>query len=372
MTQKKLRVGVVFGSRSCEYDVSLHSAEAVLANLDTNKYDVVPIAITKEGAWLLNVTPEELHVLDEKPDEKKHIQQEKAIVLAGDPTVRDLLMVGNGKKATPLDVVFPVIHGPYGEDGTIQGLLEMADIPYVGGGVLGSAIGMDKEKMKIIFQSINLPMIDYLTYRYTRWAREPETILTEIEQKLGYPCIVKPVNMGSSIGVTRADDREALRRSITEAAEYDNKIMVERCLNIREISCSVLGNEEPATSPLGEIVNEENVVNDYDLKYVHPTFRLDIPPAGISPQMTEDILRMAKQAFLALELSGLARVDFFVDRNDQRIYINEANTMPGFTSSSVYASLWAAANLPYPQLLDRLIELALERHQQRQRLRRTY
>ncbi len=372
MAQKKLRVGVLFGSRSCEYDVSLHSAEAVLANLDTSKYDVVPLAITNKGAWLLNVTPEELHALEEKTDEKERIFKAKAVVLAGDPTIHDLLMVEDGKRVAPLDVAFPVIHGPYGEDGTIQGLLEMAGIPYVGGGVLGSAIGMDKEKMKIIFQSINLPLIDYLTYRYTQWQRDPEAVLTEVEQKFGYPCIVKPVNMGSSVGVTRANDREALRKSIAQAAEYDNKIMVERCLNIREISCSVLGNEEPLTSPLGEIVNGENVLNNYDLKYVHPTFHLDIPPADISPQLTQDISRMAKQAFLALDLSGLARADFFIDRDTGRVYINEVNTMPGFTSSSVYASLWAAANLPYPQLLDRLIELALERHEQRQRLRTAY
>lgn len=368
MTQAKLRVGVIFGSRSCEYDISLNSATAVLANLDRNKYEVIPLGITREGVWLLGVEPGELRTLEEKANEHESIQQNRTVLLAGDPNLHGLLALENGKPVgtVPLDVVIPMLHGPYGEDGTIQGFLEMADIPYVGCGVLGSAIGMDKEKMKMIFQTINLPVIDSLVYRRSQWEHSPETVLMAVEQQLGYPCVVKPVNMGSSVGVGKAKDRETLVQAITQAAQYDSKVLIERWLNVREISCGVLGNDELATSLIGEYVTEEQTFLDYNAKYIHVPFHFDVP-ADIPQTLAESLFQMSKQAFLALDLSGLARVDFFLDRNDQRIYINEVNTMPGFSQASVYPKLWNASGLPYPQLLDRLIELALERHQDRKR-----
>jgi len=369
MRQQKLRVGVIFGGRSCEHDVSLHSAASVLANLDTQKYEVIPLGITREGTWLLGVTPDEMQIPAEKTGEQEHRQPDKAVVLAGDAKVYDLLALEDGKLvgAGPLNVVFPVLHGPYGEDGTIQGLFEMADLPYVGCGVLGSALGMDKEKMKMLFQAIHLPVIPYLVYQHRQWEQAPEAILLAVEQELGYPCIVKPVNMGSSIGVSKAEDRTTLEQAIAQAAEYDRKIIIERWLNVREVSCAVLGNEEPEISLVGELVTDVELLT-YGGKYLQPAFNLTVPAALSGPQ-TEELLRMAKQAFLVLDLSGLARVDFFLDRTDGRSYINEVNTLPGFTQDSVYAKLWSASNLPFPQVLDRVIELALERHRDRQRLR---
>jgi D-alanine-D-alanine ligase len=369
MKQHKLRVGVIFGGRSCEHDVSLHSAASILANLDTKKYEVIPLGITREGTWLLGVTPDEMQTPAEKTGEQEKRQPDKAVVLAGDAKVYEVLALEDGEPVGtgPLDVIFPVLHGPYGEDGTIQGLFEMVDIPYVGCGVLGSALGMDKEKMKMLFQAIHLPVIPYLVYQRRQWEQAPETILLAVEQELGYPCIVKPVNMGSSIGVSKAEDRKTLEQAIAQAAEYDTKIIIERWLNVRELSCAVLGNEEPKTSLIGELVTEMTLL-DYDAKYLHPGFHFDVP-AHIPQTLAEEVFYMSKQAFLVLDLSGLARVDFFLDRNDGRIYINEVNTLPGFTQDSVYPKLWSANNLPYPKLLDRLIELALERHQDRQRLR---
>jgi D-alanine-D-alanine ligase len=369
MNQHKLRVGVVFGGRSGEHDVSLHSAASILANLDTSKYEVIPLGITSEGTWLLGVTPDEMQVLGERTSGGENRPPENAIMLAGDPHSHELRALESGKPVGvgPLDVIFPVLHGPYGEDGTIQGLFEMAGIPYVGCGVLGSALGMDKEKMKILFQAIGLPVIPFQTYQRKQWERAPESVLIAVEQELGYPCIVKPANLGSSVGVSKADDRETLKQAIMQAAEYDSKIIIERWLDVREISCAVLGNEEPETSLVGELVTEKALL-DYDAKYIHPSFRFDVP-ADVPQTVAEDLFHMSKQAFLALDLSGLARVDFFLDRNDGRIYINEVNTMPGFTQDSVYPKLWSASNLSYPKLLDRLIELALERYHDRQRMR---
>lgn len=369
MKQQKLRVGVIFGGRSCEHDVSLHSAASILANLDTKKYEVIPLGITREGTWLLDVNPDEMRALEERTGERANRQPDKVVVLAGDATVHDLLILESGKPAGigPLDVIFPVLHGPYGEDGTIQGVFEMAGLPYVGCGVLGSALGMDKEKMKMLFQAIHLPVIPFLAYHRKQWEQAPETILLAVEQELGYPCVVKPANMGSSIGVSNATDRKTLEQAIAQAVEYDTKIIIERWLNVRELSCAVLGNEEPKTSLIGELVTEMTLL-DYDAKYLHPGFHFDVP-APIPQTLAEEVFHMSKQAFLVLDLSGLARVDFFLDRNDGRIYINEVNTMPGFTQDSVYPKLWSASNLPYPKLLDRLIELALERHQDRQRMR---
>jgi len=266
-----------------------------------------------------------------------------------------------------VDVIFPVLHGTYGEDGALQGLLEMANVPYVGCGVLGSALGMDKEKMKMLFSSVGLPSADYLVYRRNEWERSPERLMDVIEQRLGYPCFVKPVNLGSSVGVNKAHDRAELQRAIDEAAEFDRKIIIERNINCRELECAVLGNDEPIASVVGEVI-ASNEFYDYRAKYIDGKSQVTIP-ADIPQTTAEEVRRQSIQAFLALDLSGLARADFFLEKETGKVYINEVNTMPGFTSISMYPKLWEASGLSYTELLDRLIELAIERHEDRQRNR---
>jgi D-alanine-D-alanine ligase len=266
-----------------------------------------------------------------------------------------------------LDVILPVLHGTYGEDGALQGLLEMANVPYVGCGVLGSALGMDKEKMKMVFSSVGLPIVDYLVYRRNEWERSPETIMDAIEQHLGYPCFVKPVNLGSSVGINKAHDRGELEHAINVAAEYDRKIIIERGINCRELECAVLGNDEPLASVVGE-VEASNEFYDYNAKYIDNKSQVIIP-AAIPQATAEEVRRQAIKAFLALDLSGLARVDFFLEKETGQVYINEVNTLPGFTQISMYPKLWEASGLPYSQMLDRLIELAIERHGDKQRNR---
>ena len=368
--KKKIRVGVVFGGRSGEHEVSLASATSVMANLDPEKYDAVPLAITKSGSWLLGATPKQLQAAWQGATHDEGLEASKAVTLTGDPTLRRLIPVQEGEELgnqAALDVIFPVLHGTYGEDGALQGLLEMANVPYVGCGVLGSALGMDKEKMKIVFRSIGLPVGDYLVFRRSEWERGPQPILEAVEQRLGYPCFVKPVNLGSSVGVNKAHDRVELRHAIQEAAEYDRKIIIERNINCRELECSVLGNDEPLASVVGEVISS-NEFYDYRAKYIDNKSQIEIP-AAISQEISEEVRRQAISAFLALDLSGLARADFFLEKETKQVYINEVNTMPGFTSISMYPKLWEASGLSYADLLDRLIELAIERYNDKQRNR---
>lgn len=370
MAQKKIRIGLVFGGRSGEHEVSLASATSVMANLDKDKYEVVPIGITKEGSWLLGTEPAKLLAAEQSASHDEELDQTTAVTLTGDPSLRRLIPVESGEDLganAALDVIFPVLHGTYGEDGTLQGLLEMANVPYVGCSVLGAALGMDKEKMKIVFQAVGLPVVDYLVYRRNEWERSPETILDAIEQRLGYPCFVKPVNLGSSVGVNKAHDRAELAHVINVAAEYDRKIIIERGINCRELECAVLGNDEPTASVVGEVV-ASNEFYDYNAKYINNKSQIIIP-AQIPQATAEEVRRQSVQAFLALDLSGLSRVDFFLEKETGKVYINEVNTLPGFTQISMYPKLWEASSLPYSQLLDRLIELALERHADRQRNR---
>ncbi len=370
MAQKKIRIGLVFGGRSGEHEVSLASATSVMANLDKDKYEVVPIGITKEGSWLLGTEPAKLLAAEQSASHDEELDQTTAVTLTGDPSLRRLIPVESGEDLganAALDVIFPVLHGTYGEDGTLQGLLEMANVPYVGCSVLGAALGMDKEKMKIVFQAVGLPVVDYLVYRRNEWERSPETILDAIEQRLGYPCFVKPVNLGSSVGVNKAHDRAELAHVINVAAEYDRKIIIERAINCRELECAVLGNDEPTASVVGEVV-ASNEFYDYNAKYINNKSQIIIP-AQIPQATAEEVRRQSVQAFLALDLSGLSRVDFFLEKETGKVYINEVNTLPGFTQISMYPKLWEASGLPYSQLLDRLIELALERHADRQRNR---
>lgn len=370
MPQKKLRIGLVFGGRSGEHEVSLASATSVIANLDREKYDVVPIGITREGSWLLGVEPQTLQAAQQPANQQGDSKRATAVTLTGDPRLRRLIPIEHDEQLHSngsLDVIFPVLHGTYGEDGALQGLLDMANLPYVGCGVLGAALGMDKEKMKLIFHEVGLPIVDYLVFRRSSWEREPEPIIHTVEERLGYPCFVKPVNLGSSVGINKARSRESLLPAVQVAAQYDRKIIIERGINCRELECAVLGNDEALASVVGEII-ASNEFYDYNAKYLDNKSQVIIP-ASIPQQTAEAVRRMAIQAFAALDLNGLARVDFFLEQVSGQLYINEVNTMPGFTQISMYPKLWEASALPFPQLLDRLIELAIERHADRQRTR---
>ena len=370
MAQKKLRIGLVFGGRSGEHEVSLASANSIIANLDRDKYEVVPIGITKEGSWLLGTEPAKLIAAEQSVEQASGTNETTVVTLTGDPSLRRLIPLEGSEHLRNdgvLDVILPVLHGTYGEDGTLQGLLEMANVPYVGCGVLGAALGMDKEKMKIVFSAVGLPIVDYLVYRRKEWERTPEVILDAIEQRLGYPCFVKPVNLGSSVGINKAHDRGELEHAMHVAAEYDRKIIIERGINCRELECAVLGNDEPIASVVGEVI-AGNEFYDYNAKYIDNTSQVIIPAAILAATAAE-VRRQAILAFTSLDLSGLARVDFFLEKESGQVYINEVNTMPGFTQISMYPKLWEASGLPYAQLLDRLIELALERHEDKQRNR---
>src|SRR2546429_4987617 len=302
MAKKKLRIGLVFGGRSGEHEVSLASATSVMANLDSDKYEVVPIGITKQGSWLLGTEPARLLETEQSVSASTGVQETTAVTLTGDPSLRRLIPLRSSEQLEDngaLDVILPVLHGTYGEDGALQGLLEMANVPYVGCGVLGSALGMDKEKMKMVFQAVGLPIVDYLVYRRNEWERSPEVIMDAIEQRSSYPCFVKPVNLGSSVGVNKAHDRSELEHAINVAAEYDRKIIIERGIDCREVECGVLGNDEPLASVVGEVLSS-NEFYDYRAKYIDGKSQVDIP-AKIPQATAEEIRRQAVQAFDALD-----------------------------------------------------------------------
>ena len=375
---EKLRVGVIFGGRSGEHEVSIASAASVLKALDAEKYEVVPIGITSEGHWLAGVDPQPL-LLGATMEDAIQTGEATAVTMTGDPTSRGLVPVetpdddpetGGQHPQRPLDIVIPVLHGTYGEDGTLQGLLEMADVAYAGCGVLGAALGMDKDKAKMVFRSAGLPIVDWLTIRRVEFERDPEAVCARITERFPSAVFVKPANMGSSVGVGKAHNAEELPGVIAEALKYDRKAIVEPAINCRELECGVLGNDEPIASIVGEVV-PSNEFYDYRAKYMDNASRLYIP-AEIPPETMAAIRAMAVDAFLALDLSGLARVDFFLDKDSGQVYLNEVNTMPGFTEISMYPKLWEASGVPYPQLLDRLIQLGLERHAEKQRNRTRY
>ena len=326
----KIRVGVIRGGRSGEHEVSLRSAESILKAIDRNKYDVVPITIAHDGSW-------------------------KPFTLSPDPTVQ-----------RPVDVVFPILHGTYGEDGTVQGLFELANIPYVGAGVLGSSVGMDKDVMKRILRDAGLPIVAY----WSLLKSELHTFLQAQMNELPYPVFVKPANLGSSVGITKAHAPEELPGALQTAAEYDRKIVVEQGIDTREIELSVLGNDDPIASVPGEILPSREFY-DYEAKYVDEDSRLLIP-APLTLEQVKEAQRMAIAAFKVLECSGMARVDLFLERPTGKFYVNEINTLPGFTSISMYPKLWEASGIPYSELIDRLITLAIERHAEKNKLRTKY
>ncbi len=362
--ERKLRVGVVFGGRSGEHEVSLVSAASVIGALDKEKYEVVPIGITPEGKWISS--EHSLRLLKAKAG----LEHEPERFLAPEPSRRALMTLGGGP-GLPLDVVFPVLHGTHGEDGTVQGLLELANIPYVGAGVLGSAVGMDKIVQKQILEREGFPLARHLSFSSSEYVRGGKGILGRLERHLHYPLFVKPANTGSSVGISKAHNRMELKAAIAVACQYDRRIIVERAVaGAREIECAVLGNDAPVASVLGEII-PSNEFYDYEAKYVDGKSRA-IVPAPVPKALASRIRAMAVRAFRAIDCAGMARVDFFLTRRSGRVILNELNTIPGFTSISMYPKLWEASGMSYPALLDRLIELALERHRAMNSLRRTY
>ncbi|OLE67922.1 MAG: D-alanine--D-alanine ligase A [Acidobacteria bacterium 13_1_20CM_2_68_7] len=372
-----MRVGVIYGGRSVEHEVSLVSARAIMRALDPRRYEVVPIGITKQGRWVIGGAhcalppdPSVRGLVRLRDGGRSGAARSARGAAALRPSGRHPLRARNGSPLGQLDVVFPVVHGTGGEDGSLQGLLELADIPYVGAGVAGSALGMDKAVMKALFRDAGLPIVDYRVVLRRDLERGRDRLVRGVEEAFGYPCFVKPANGGSSVGVSKARDARDLSAALELAGRYDRKILVERAIDAREIECSVLGNDAPEASVPGEIV-PANEFYDYRSKYIDPGSHLLIP-APITDGQARRIRELAIKAFRALDLCGMARADFFLDRTTEAIFVNELNTIPGFTPISMYPKLWEASGLPFPALVDRLIHLALERHKEKKSLITSY
>jgi D-alanine-D-alanine ligase len=355
--QRKLRVGMLFGGRSGEHEVSLASAASIIRGLDPNKYEAVPIGITKEGHWLVGAGGQKM-----LPEVLKSGQR---VVMSADPSETALISLDSGTHGQKLDVIFPVIHGTFGEDGTMQGLLELAGLPFVGAGVLGSAIGMDKDVAKRLMQVAGIPVVPWIAVQRADWERDPKTIRRAVEEKFKYPVFVKPATLGSSVGMTKVHSRAELGTALDLAAEFAMKILVERAVSAREIEVSVLGNHDPQASIPGEIVPHREFY-DYAAKYLEEGTQLLIPAKLKKPEIKK-VQALAVTAFKALELSGMARVDFFIEKRGGKVFLNEVNTIPGFTSISMYPKLWEANGIPFRELITRLIELALELHREKAR-----
>ncbi len=362
----KKRVGVIFGGRSGEHEISIRSAKTVIENIDSDKYEVVPIAIASDGRWL---SPAES--LKQFPVHTQNVFRDSQgdasasnITLSGDTPPGGLTVLDGSGGTMPLDVIFPVLHGTYGEDGTIQGLFEMADLPYVGCGVLASSCGMDKAFMKTLFRDAGLPICDYVWFLRNEWENNRDEVLRQVGAKLGYPCFVKPANLGSSVGVSRATDAASLAGAIDLAAEYDRKIIVEEGLEMREIECAVIGNENPKASLPGEyLIRDDNKkFLDYTEKYLGTGNNEFVVPAPVSDELSDKIRQMAIKAFKAIDGSGLARVDFFLRKGSGALLVNEINTIPGLTDASGFPKMWAGTGMSFPEVIDELIRLAIERH----------
>jgi D-alanine-D-alanine ligase len=366
---RKLRVGVVFGGRSREHEVSLAGAASVMAAMDRSRFDLVPIGIAKDGRWLMGGDP--LRALAQEAARQAlteggaeaHTKHELLERATAQDTGAALMRMETTEGLPPglrdrLDVVLVLLHGPQGEDGTVQGLLQLAGVPYTGAGVLASAVGMDKVAMKDLFRAHNLPIVEYAAVRRRDWEREPGTIARGIGAEIGFPCFVKPANLGSSVGISKVKAPEALAAAIDLAARHDRRIIVERAVQGREVEVAVLGNDEPQVSMPGEVCFPGEWY-DYDTKYGAGQTTLKVP-ASLPPEVTEEVRTLAVRAFQATDCAGMARVDFFIE-GDRRVLVNEINTIPGFTATSAYPRLWEASGIPYPELIARLIALALER-----------
>jgi len=374
----KLRVGVVFGGRSGEHEISIRSATAVIEAIDRKKYEVIPIAITKEGKWLSPFAAAALLPSDARGRLTSEIVANNSgdVAILGDPSHQGLTkLTTTNRETTPqiLDVVFPVLHGPYGEDGTLQGLLEMADVPYVGCGVVASACGMDKVAMKMLFAQAGLPLCKYVWFLRSEWQRDQSKVLRRVAREIGFPCFVKPANLGSSVGISKASDKVSLIKAVALAAEYDRKVIVEELVDARELECAVLGNDQPQASLPGEYVVYDEAARflDYTEKYASTGHVQFVVPAPVSKTLSSRIQRLAIQAFQAIDGAGLARVDFFLTRDTKQLLVNEVNTLPGLTEVSGYPKMWAASGLPFPRLLEKLIELAFERHRDKLKTKKT-
>ncbi len=365
--QRKIKVGIIFGGRSCEHDVSLDSARSVMAALNLEKYEIVPIGIDKHGRWL---TGDVMAALT-----NGHASQ--PATLLPDPQSSALLRLEEGENqvagltaVTELDVIFPVLHGPYGEDGTVQGLLELANLPYVGAGVVGSAVGMDKAIFKQVMAASGVPVLPWQLLVISEWRQQPETILDTLEKQFTYPVFTKPANLGSSVGICKCHGRDELRAGLNEAARYDRRIIVEQGIDGRELEVAVMGNDDPIASVVGEVRPRRDFY-DYVAKYVSDDSELLIP-ASLEPAMAAEVQECAIQAYKAIDCAGLGRVDCLLDKDYGKLYINEINTIPGFTRISMYPKLWEATGVSYSDLLDKLITLALERHEEKERLKTSF
>ena len=378
---------MLYGGRSSEHEISLASAASVFANLDRQRYEAIPLRIEKDGRWLLADRPPSASSAAEVIEQTRsdsRLRGGREVHLPPRPGEDTLMIVdrrgGRGAErdteavatvtGLSLDVIFPVLHGPYGEDGTIQGLLELANVPYVGCGVLSSAVGMDKAVMKVLFRAHGMPVPDWITILQRDWEANARALSERIDRQLGYPVFVKPANMGSSVGISKVRHARDLAAAMDLALGYDLKVVVEKAVpEAREIECAVLGNEDPQASIPGEIVPSREFY-DYEAKYLDNTSRLEIP-AVLDGGMTDGVQRLALEAFTAIGGSGLARVDFLLSRSTGQLFLNEINTLPGFTTISMFSKLWAASGVDYPTLVDRLITLALERHSRKQTIKTT-
>ena len=381
---RRLRIGIIYGGRSSEHAVSLASAAAIFANLDRERYEPVPIRIEQDGRWVLAERPPTLESAGDtieraRLESGRAARATRELHLVAHPGDETMLTVERGVDADSgsddaghaivtglaLDLIFPIVHGPYGEDGTLQGLLELANIPYVGAGVLAAAVGMDKAVMKVLFAASGLPIVQHDVLLRRDWRADRAGIVSELTERLRFPLFVKPANLGSSVGISRATDRDTLSSAIDLAAEFDRKIVVEEGVTpCREIECAVLGNSDPEVSVPGEIIPSRDFY-DYEAKYLDDSSEMVIP-AVLTPGQTAEVQRLAIAAFRAIDGAGMARVDLLLKRNTGHIFLNEINTHPGFTTISMYSKMWAASGLSYPALLDRLIALANERHTEKQ------
>lgn len=373
--KKKIRVAVLYGGRSGEHEVSLRSAASVIHHLSSERYEIVPIGIDKQGRWHLN----DLSLIENAGASLPMDQSAPTVMLPPNPptdaSAGSSLVPMSGGKAQGIDVVFPVMHGTFCEDGTIQGLLELADVPYVGCGVLASAVGMDKEVAKRLMRDAGIPIVPFLTVRASNWPAQKATIATKVATDLGYPCFVKPANAGSSVGVHKVKQPADLDAALTDALRYDTKVLVEKAISAREIEMSVLENSEHSGLPLVSIPGEVTPTHEfysYESKYLDENGAVIEIPAKLAPEQIKAAQSIARDAFMALECEGLSRVDLFLDKVSGTFYFNEINTLPGFTSISMYPKMWEASGIPYGELLSRLVDLAIARHARKQKLVRDF
>jgi D-alanine-D-alanine ligase len=368
MTKRKIRVGILFGGRSGEHEVSLTSAQGIMKAIDKDKYEVVPIGITKQGRWMVGGDP--MRALRAAADMPPALAARAGTQAAAPQTVLVPMEPSRTALTTvtaplELDVIFPVLHGPYGEDGTVQGLLELTGLPYVGAGVMASAVGMDKAVAKDVFRAHGLPVLAHCLVLRKTWEADPAEVIATCEATLRYPMFTKPANLGSSVGVSKVRDRAELTAGLNEAARFDRKLLVEQGIHAREIEVSVLGNDDPITSVPGEIIPSREFYS-YAAKYIDEASRLLIP-APISMEKTQQVRQLALGAYQAVDCAGMARVDFLMDKATDELWLSEINTIPGFTPISMYPKLWEASGISYTELIDRLIQLALQRHQDKGR-----